>query len=153
MVEPFPWSDAFAVGDEALDAEHRRMVGLINDICIAAATGRRSSLGSLLGELQLLAEMHFRNEEVLLTRIASEIDQQHLKTVMRNAIEQDTREHRRQLEELRELNKLQESSTIRNGDLKLCDALKTWFVTHAVGYEAQVKTILQSSHHLRSVRA
>jgi hemerythrin len=48
MLEPFLWSDAFAVGETDLDAEHRRIVELINEICIRAKAGRRESIGSLL---------------------------------------------------------------------------------------------------------
>jgi hemerythrin-like metal-binding protein len=141
MVEPFPWSDAFAVGDERLDAEHRRMVGLINRICVEAVEGRRESVGSLLGELQFIAEAHFRNEEAVLTRVASEIAQQHLQTVVRLAIERHAREHRQRLDGLHRL-------VARPGHLEICDELKVWFIGHVIGEEAQVKTILQSTFHL-----
>lgn len=142
MGEPFPWSDAFAVGNESLDAEHRRMVGLINDICINADEGRNSELSSLLGKLQFVSETHFRNEEIVLAQIASEIDHQHLQTVVRIAIEQHTREHRRRLDEL------QKKSITRSDTLKLGEELKAWFVNHAIGCEAKVKAILQSTHHI-----
>ncbi len=146
MSEPFPWSDVFAVGEHWLDQEHRRMVGLINEICIRYEEGWRESIGPLLRDLQFVSEVHFQHEETILARVATGIDRQHLSTVVRYAIDQHAREHRRELEELHELNK-------RADDLKTCDALKTWFVTHAVGYEAQVKTILQSSNHLRGMQA
>ena len=142
MGEPFPWSDAFAVGHERLDAEHRRMVGLINDICIKAAEGRSDELNSLLAELRFVSEAHFRNEGLVLARIASEIDHQHLQTVVRGAIEQHAREHRHRLQELRK------QPTECADVFGFCEELKTWFVNYAVGCEAKVKTILQSTHHL-----
>ncbi len=149
MVEPFPWSDAFAVGDESLDADHRRMVGLINEICISVIAGRGDGRASLLRELLVVSEAHFRNEEALLMRIASEIDQHHLHTTMLVAIGAQTREHGRRLEALREIVERSRIANARADELKRCAELKGWFIEHAIGYEAQVKTILQSSRHLR----
>jgi hemerythrin-like metal-binding protein len=141
MVDPFHWSEAFAVGDEGLDAEHRCMVGLINQICIGVIAGRRENVGSLLGELQFVSEAHFRNEETVLARVASEIGQQQLRAMVRIAIQQHAREHRQRLDELQRL-------VARPDHLKFCDELKTWFVGHMVREEAQVKTILQSAYRL-----
>jgi len=141
MVEPFPWSDAFAVGDAGLDGEHRRMVDLINEICFDGTAARCDTIGALLGELQFLSEAHFRNEEAVLARIGSEVAQQHLRTVVRLAAEQHAREHRQRLNELHHL-------VMRRGHLTICDELTTWFIGHAVWEEAQVKTILQTTDHL-----
>ena len=144
MVEPFPWIDAFEVGHEGLDAEHRRMASLINQICIDADAGRRDNIGSLLGELQFVSEAHFRNEEAVLARVASDIAQRHLQTVVRLAIERHAREHRRRLDQLHRL-------VARPDHLEIGDELKAWFIGHVVGEEAQIKTILQSTYHLGEV--
>ena len=152
MIQPFLWSDAFSVGDAGLDDEHRRIVELINEICISADAGQRQRGILLLSELQFFSEVHFRNEEVVLARIASEIDQQHLHTVVQSAVEQHARMHRW---ELYKLHKLVENARASKGQLQhptLCDNLKTWFIDHAVGPEAQVKTILQSTHHFDQVK-
>jgi hemerythrin-like metal-binding protein len=141
MVEPFSWSDAFTVGEQGLDAEHRRTVELINEICIRAEAGWRESIDSLLRELQFVSEMHFRNEETVLARIAAKIDQKHLQTVVRLAIEQHAREHRRQLDKLQDM-------VMRTDDHEICESLKSWFVDHVVREDAQVKTILQSTSHM-----
>jgi hypothetical protein len=76
-----------------------------------------------------------------LARIASDINQRHLQTVVLNAIEQHARDHRRRLDELQDL-------IARADNVKICDDLKMWFIGHVVGEEAQVKTILQSTYHL-----
>lgn len=141
MSEPFPWSDAFAVGEEGLDQQHRRMVRLINEICIRYEEGWRESIGPLLCELQFVSEMHFQNEEALLARIATGIDQKHLYTVVRYAIAQHAREHHRYLDDLQDL-------VGCTDDHALCEKLKAWFVDRVVRDDAQVKTILQSTSHL-----
>jgi len=148
MVDPFPWSEAFAVGDADLDEEHRCIVGLVNQICAEAGTGRHAKAMSLLSELQFVAEAHFRHEEGLLHRIESEIEQQHLRTVIHNAIEEHARAHRLGLDALVRLVERARAARSCEGSAAVCHELKSWFVEHAVGEEAQVKTILQSTRHL-----
>ncbi len=147
MSDPFPWSEAFAVGDADLDQEHQVMVRLINQICIEGAARRRGKAIALLAELELVSEAHFRNEEGLLRRIVTEIEQNHLRTVVHIAIEDHTRSHRLGLAALKRLIERWRHATARNGETP-CPELKSWFVDHAVEEEAQVKTILQSTRHL-----
>jgi len=148
MVDPFPWSEAFSVGDPTLDEEHRAMVGLINQICIDVGPDRPSSKAiSLLSELQFVSEAHFRSEERLLHQIEVEIDQHHLQTVVHIAIEDHARSHRRSLDALHRLMEKARGANAGDGP-RLCQELKSWFVDHAIGQEAQVKTILQSTRHL-----
>jgi len=151
MIDPFRWSEAFAVGDETLDEEHRAMVGLINQICIDGGPDRFSSKAiSLLSELEFVSEAHFRNEERLLHRIEVEIDLHHLQTVVHIAIEDHARSHRRSLDALHRLMERARGASAGDGP-RLCQELKSWFVDHAIGQEAQVKTILQSTRHLSEV--
>ena len=147
MIDPFPWSEAFAVGDARLDEEHRSMVGLVNQICIETGASRQGRAVSLLAELQFVSESHFRHEEALLRRIQAEIEQQHLRTVVHRAIEDHARSHRRSLDALHRLVEQMRAATA-GGATEICHELKSWFVEHAVGAEAQVKTILQSTPHL-----
>ena len=144
MIEPFPWNDAFAVGDKRLDEEHRRMVGLINQICICADLGQHAKSISLMTALQFVAESHARNEDAPLTRIDIEIAHHPLHTVVDAAIEEHAREHRHKLAELRELTERWRAINSHADELWLCDELKAWFIDHTTGYEARIKTVLQS---------
>ena len=65
------WSEAWSVGDAQLDAEHRRLVDLVN-----AIRGARSGAGcrdldpflhEVVSELVAYAEGHFRHEEARMT--------------------------------------------------------------------------------------
>jgi hemerythrin len=147
MVDPFPWSEAFAVGDADLDEEHRCMVGLINQICLEAGAGRHVKAIALLGELQFVSESHFRNEEGLLHRIETELEQNHLRTVVHIAIDDHARSHQLGLAALHRLVERWRAASAGNGATP-CHDLKSWFVEHAVGAESQVKTILQSTRHV-----
>jgi hemerythrin-like metal-binding protein len=151
MKQPFPWSDAFAVGDDELDDDHFSMVSLINRICLAVIAGRHVKTISLLNELQFVSEAHFRREEARLHAIGSEIDQHHLQTVVRTAIEQHAQEHQRCLGALHKLVDKWRTTSDGEGSM-LCDKLKSWFIGHAVGSESQIKTILQSTRHLSDSR-
>lgn len=86
-----------------------------------------------------------------MARIASEIDQHQLRTVVQIAIEQHARAHHRELDTLNKVAASLRSSKRLTDELKVCDELKTWFVDHVIGPEAQVKTILQSTRHLDQV--
>jgi hemerythrin-like metal-binding protein len=147
MSDPFAWSDAFSVGDVDLDEEHRLMVGLINQVCLEAAAGRFDKAIARLGELQFVAEAHFRHEEALLHRIEAEIEQNHLRTVVHIAIDDHARSHQFGLAALHRLFDRWRQASAAGGTTP-CHELKTWFVDHAIGAEAQVKTILQSTRHL-----
>jgi len=144
-MEPFPWSDVFAVGNELLDDEHRQMVGIINQVCIGVTDARREDSLSLLARLQFLSEQHFRHEEELLASIHAGIDIHSLRTMVNTAITAHTREHRQKLDELQKLTERWHAASAGADELALCDELKAWFVDHTVGYEAQIKTILQST--------
>jgi hemerythrin-like metal-binding protein len=147
MSDPFPWSEAFSVGDADLDEQHRMMVGLINQICVEAGAGRHAKAIALLSELQFVSEAHFRSEEGLLHRIETDIEQNHLRTVVHIAIDDHERSHQLGLAALRRLVERWHEASAGNGATP-CHELKTWFVDHAIGAEAQVKTILQSTRHL-----
>src|SRR5581483_6657738 len=129
------------------DAEHRQMVSLISRICERVAAGEDATAASLLSDLQFVAETHFHNEDALLARIDEEIALDRLQSVVRAAILEHAREHRQKLDELHRLTERWRRGVAAAARMRFCDELKTWFVDHAVVYEAQIKTILQSTHN------
>ena len=64
------WNDSFALGDPQIDAEHRRLVNILNDLADAVENGRGDSvLGSILTRLRQYAAHHFSNEEAFMERV------------------------------------------------------------------------------------
>jgi hemerythrin len=62
-----PWSDRFSLHDEALDAQHRSLLMVINRLAGWQAHHRADPpLAALLSELEQLARHHFQQEEDLL---------------------------------------------------------------------------------------
>ena len=146
MTEALPWSETFSLGHRELDAEHRRMVDLINQICLACDANQRARQPlTLLRELQSLTERHIEHEEAMLEELYTAMpkDRQILRETLAVAKVEHAAEHRRRLGDLRDMSRALHSNEVAAGS-KLCEELKAWFIDHAIGYEAQLKTIIQT---------
>ena len=147
MIEPLRWSDTFAVGHKDLDGEHRQIVELINTVCMTQGAERdRENLSVLLRRLEDVTERHFRHEEIVLQQIRADQDKRRpwLADVLDAAIKDHSAEHGRMLDELRAIT----DKVLTPRQLvtwpAYCEELKAWFVDHAIEYESQIKTVLQS---------
>lgn len=154
MVSPLAWSEAFEVGHVTLDGDHRRLVTAINDICAAAeSTEPRARLQPLLEAFRLLAEDHFKREDVVLREAVDRAKDPHqersltadyLKAVSDTALDEHRGAHAMALKDL--------GSIIRSLGLggapagsTICIDLKQWFVDHATKHDAHLKTIFQEA--------
>jgi hemerythrin len=63
----FTWKSAYAVGDAAIDEQHRRLFELANDLLRAED---RAALNAAMEHLHQYVQLHFRHEEDLMRRIA-----------------------------------------------------------------------------------
>lgn len=74
MSQPLPplrWTRLYSVGHPALDAQHRKLFVLINDLVglqQADATAQRQAVIDTLPRLGKYAERHFKAEELLMAR-------------------------------------------------------------------------------------
>ncbi len=67
----FTWSETFLTGIDSVDAQHRHLQELINNLAFAAvnaATHGDADLAGTRGELEDYARAHFTDEEVLMQR-------------------------------------------------------------------------------------
>ena len=63
----FPWREAYSVHIPQIDAQHRQLIGLINELHTAMMQGAgNEALGRILGELIRYTESHFSYEEAML---------------------------------------------------------------------------------------
>ncbi|UZP66493.1 bacteriohemerythrin [Desulfovibrio mangrovi] len=61
------WSDSLSVGYEELDAQHKKMLEIINELFNAVAQGGAWASMALVGmELMEYAQSHFEDEEALM---------------------------------------------------------------------------------------
>jgi hemerythrin len=69
--EYMKWSESFSVGHPGIDAQHKKLVSLLNELCVAMGSGRSSSvLGTILEQLVNYTKEHFRAEEVIMKEAA-----------------------------------------------------------------------------------
>lgn len=65
----FPWREEYSVGVDELDAQHKKLVKLIDDLYRAMKAGDgREALVDALDRLMLYCKTHFETEERLLAR-------------------------------------------------------------------------------------
>jgi len=58
-----PWKDLYSVGEDTLDAQHRQILALINDLYDARNAGREyADLAALLDRMVLYTMSHFQHE-------------------------------------------------------------------------------------------
>lgn len=66
----FEWTPALAVGNEAIDSDHRHLIDLINKLFFAISNGKGNVvLGEIVDELIQYTETHFQREEALMQKI------------------------------------------------------------------------------------
>lgn len=58
-----PWRDDYALGIKAIDAQHRRLVAMINRVHAAVSSGNSASLSATLDDLIDYTKTHFNFEE------------------------------------------------------------------------------------------
>jgi len=63
----FAWSDVYSVKIGILDAQHKKLIGILNDLNQAMVDGHgKDKLGSILSELVTYTKSHFATEEKLM---------------------------------------------------------------------------------------
>ena len=141
-----PWSANYEVGHPELDAQHQGLVDLINDIDSAVASPENPrDIADLLTSLRAAAVEHIRSENAVLWEISSGTYQplrerprtpHFLKAMAEAAFDTHIAEHDALLAQL---------DAIIEGPVDgLREALKAWFVTHAIKHDSHLKTIFQA---------
>lgn len=62
------WSDRYSVGIARFDAEHHRLVDMINELWDAIHSNRTQALGPILDKLVTYTITHFSGEEMMMQR-------------------------------------------------------------------------------------
>jgi hemerythrin-like metal-binding protein len=67
-MEEIAWTDDFSVGVAALDAQHKKLIGMINRLIRdPSAETRSETISDLLTEMTRYAQKHFQAEETLMS--------------------------------------------------------------------------------------
>jgi len=144
------WMEEYAVGHKGLDAEHRQLVKIINEIHAAMEAGQISQqLRPLLKALEFAAVAHFRHENSVLREIGDHTgryreDQTDLILIANDDdISGHLAEHARALIILKSIIRAFYSETHLT-EQKLSHNLRYWFVEHATKYDAHLKAFFSA---------
>ena len=125
------WTGAYSVGVPAMDAQHQRLITLINEFHQAMSEGHGSQqVRAVLDALADYTVKHFRDEEALMER-------HHYP-----ALAEHRRKHQeliRSVEELRQKNKDSEIGL----SITVSDFLKEWLTNHIQGADKKYGPYLQ----------
>jgi hemerythrin len=127
------WKPEYSVGNREIDEQHKRLVGLINQLHDAMkAGGRHEDLMKIMNELTDYTRYHFAHEEKLMQKAGYKDLAAH------------QRVHRAMVEQVEKLK--QEAGTSRAGfSIKLMGFLKSWLTDHILGSDQKYASALKSA--------
>ncbi len=131
-MEFMTWTKDLSVGVEILDEDHKKLIGIINQLHFGITAGHdREVLDAVLNELVDYIKFHFAREEGMLIKAGYEATSEHMM------------EHEKFIGQISSLQKRIRSSPVAMLDLELMDFLRDWLFSHIMvsdkGYAPRLK--------------
>ena len=144
MVTALPWNVGFAIGHPEIDAQHRHLIQLINEIISAVEQRTVDRLPTMLDALVEAAAEHFRTEISALQEFLAQAHSRkqrpwpsrQVHALTDTGIDEHQAQHGLLLSELGGFRTLAPPA--------LCARLKEWFVDHAIRQDARLRPISQA---------
>lgn len=126
-MELLPWIEKYSVGNKEIDAQHKKIVKLINELHESMKEGRgKEKIGKVLQDLINYTSEHFAAEEKMLI------------SVKYPGLNEQISEHKRLVQQVKEY-----QSNFLNGNammtMELNQFLKSWLVNHIMGTDMRYK--------------
>ncbi len=127
------WCDQYSVGIASIDAEHQKLIGLINDLHAAMLEGQgKAVMGKILDGLAAYTVSHFANEEKL------------MRLHRYPGFERHKAEHDKLTEKVKVLQlNFREGTVIIT--VHVMTFLQSWLVGHIVGMDKQYAALLRAA--------
>lgn len=131
MGQLLTWTEKMSVGVDALDADHRKLMALVNELH-AAVRGRapRETIGRILDELITYTEYHFAVEEQL-QKLARFPDR-----------DAHAEKHRRLEQQVRDMRETFRRDPVALNKVEVFDFLSDWLVRHILGDDMKYRPYL-----------
>jgi hemerythrin-like metal-binding protein len=130
------WNDRYAVGDSAVDHEHRELIDLINRLHAELLAGDPDrGAEAFLGDLHRGIAAHFALEETLMR--AQRYDQYPAHKA----------DHERLLDEIRDIMDDSRDAGLAAASEALAARLDAWFTNHFATHDARLHGRLGGHHH------
>jgi hemerythrin len=131
------WNDRISVGVSSIDADHKKMVGMINELFDAVVAGEgRNKLNDLLDHLVDYTRYHFAREEKILARTRYPDAAAHKREHAEMRAWMDTAWHRYR------------NSATSAPSLEVMIYLKGWLLDHILGSDQKFASHMKA-HHIR----
>jgi len=116
------WTESMSVGVKVLDEDHKKLVGLVNELHDGILQGRRqAALGHVLDELVKYTAVHFKREEEYFSRTGYPAAKEHKK------------EHDALVKTAVDLQSRYKQGATSMLSLESMSFLKNWLNTHIMG--------------------
>jgi hemerythrin len=131
--QPIFWDDSLSTGDRDLDAQHKYLFEICNDLAKAIEKKRGSEvIGMVLDVLMFYAEWHFRKEENCMERHHCPVADINLKA------------HAVFIDKIRQCrNEYQTTTTPETLALHIHEFLASWIIQHIRHVDAQLRAAIQ----------
>jgi hemerythrin-like metal-binding protein len=130
----FTWTEKMSVGVEVLDADHKRMIDLLNDLHDGIVAGRGTErLERVLDGLVDYVRTHFEHEEELFTQTGYPGAAEHIQ------------EHRILTNLVMDVQARYNQGKFEALSLNTMDFLKDWLTNHIQGSDKNYKSHLNAS--------
>ena len=132
---PLEWKDDYSVGVPAVDHEHRELIGLLNQLHAALASGGpEGEVTEIFGDLFRAISAHFALEERFMR------EQRYDQATEHKA------DHERLLDELRDI--MDDHRGGEGGSIeRLTASVEAWFATHFQTHDARLHSRLGAHPH------
>ncbi|MBF0304583.1 MAG: hemerythrin family protein [Alphaproteobacteria bacterium] len=122
MSEHISWSDELLVGVDAIDADHKALIGLMNAI-FATATHGPAAINSAIGELTAYTKRHFTAEQEIMEQAGYD------------GLKAHVYEHEHLIFRLETMIERLMMIGVEGIDAELVALLRAWLVDHIMGFD------------------
>jgi hemerythrin len=113
------WTEEFSVGIKSIDAQHKKLIEMINELNKSVALGESDTfLANLFVRLMNYTKEHFAYEEELFSKYKYQNSVEHIK------------QHRKLLHQVYELKNQYESDPSASLGLEIIQFLRSWLINH-----------------------